>query len=116
MFPSLCAHPVPVRFRFSCACIEQRDAARKQARKKQASKEGRDAPRDDAGEAGVRARDDEERAKVLGADADGGDVDREADEAVDEPREHERVPLLEPVGPYCPPQERRRCFFWCRGA
>ena len=89
----------------------KKEGTSKEAKKgrKQEGERG-DAPRNDAGEAGVRARDDEERAKVLGADAHGGDVDCEADEAVDEPREHERVPLLQPVRPYCPPQERRRCF------
>ena len=47
-------------------------------------KGGRDAPRDDAWEAGVRASDDEEGAEVLGPDAHVRDVDREADEAEDE--------------------------------
>ena len=55
------------------------------------------APRDDPWETGVRARDDEEGAEVLGANAHVRDVDREADEAEDESREHERVPLLDLV-------------------
>ena len=94
----------------------KKEGTSKEAKKgrKQEGERG-DAPRNDAGEAGVRARDDEERAKVLGADAHGGDVDREADEAVDEPREHERVPLLEPVRPDRPPQERCGCFVGAGG-
>ena len=55
------------------------------------------APSDDSGEPGVRARDDEEGAKVLDADGHVRDVDREADEAVDEPGEHEGPPLLDAV-------------------
>ena len=67
----------------------------------------RDAPCDDSGEAGIRARDDEEGAKVLDADGHVRDVDREADEAVDEPGQDEWVALLDPVGPDGPDQERQ---------
>ena len=60
-------------------------------------KEGEHEPCDDAREAGIRARDDEEGAKVLDADGHVRDVDREADEAVDEPCEHKRPSLLDAV-------------------
>ena len=70
-------------------------------------KEGEHEPCDDAREAGIRARDDEESAEVLGADAHVRDVDREADEAVDEPGQDEWVALLDPVGPDGPDQERQ---------
>ena len=43
-----------------------------------------DAPCNDSGEARIRARDDEEGPKVLGAVAHGRDVDDEPDEAEDE--------------------------------
>ena len=70
---------------------------------------GRDAPRDDPWEAGVRAGDDEEGAKVLGTDAHVRDVDREADEAEDEPCEDERVSFLDVVGPDCPAEQCCGC-------
>ena len=56
-----------------------------------------DAPCDNSGEASVRARDDEEGAKVLCANAYGRDVDDEADAAEDEAGEYEWVPLLDAV-------------------
>ena len=66
-------------------------------------------PRDDTREGRVRARNDEEGAKVLRAGGHVRNVDREADEDVREAGEHERVPLLDPVGPDGPYEERRGC-------
>lgn len=68
-------------------------------------KEKRYAPRDDPGEAGVRACDDEEGAEVLRADRHVADVDHEADEAECEAGEHERVPCLDAVGPDGPDEQ-----------
>ena len=56
-----------------------------------------DIPSDDPGEPSIRPRDDEEGAKVLDADGHVRDVDREANEAVDESGEHKRPPLLDAV-------------------
>ena len=63
------------------------------------------APCDDAREGGVRARHDEERAKVLHADGCVRDVDGEADGAHYEARKDEWIAHLDAVGPHSEDEE-----------